>query len=376
MNAKKLSVILFFVLLFLLPILTFVLPKKTFSESENRVLTTMPAPTLDNITDKKFMNGFEGYFSDHFVLRDQWIAAKTQVELAAGKKEIGGVFLTKDRMMEDVSKPDQTLVDKNLAAIKTYADRHSSVSVMLAPTSAEIYKDELPPNAPVLDQSAWIASAYEKLGANAHPIDAVSALHKAKNKEIYYRTDHHWTSLGAFTAYQASGDVLGFTPLSASAFEVERASDQFLGTIYSKTLYNGIGKDSIDLYHYQDDNAVSEVVVNAGSKKSSYQSIYFRDFLDKKDKYSVFLGSNQPVVTVKTGNKNGKKLLIFKDSYAHCYAQFLIPHYEEIALVDLRYVSGSYEKYLESSDYDQTLFLYNVSTFTTDNSIQKLALAQ
>ena len=267
MNAKKLSVILFFVLLFLLPILTFVLPKKTFSESENRVLTTMPAPTLDNITDKKFMNGFEGYFSDHFVLRDQWIAAKTQVELAAGKKEIGGVFLTKDRMMEDVSKPDQTLVDKNLAAIKTYADRHSSVSVLLAPTSAEIYKDELPPNAPVLDQSAWIASAYEKLGANAHPIDAVSALHKAKNKEIYYRTDHHWTSLGAFTAYQASGDVLGFTPLSASAFEVERASDQFLGTLYSKTLYNGIGKDSIDLYHYQDDNAVSEVVVNAGSKK-------------------------------------------------------------------------------------------------------------
>ena len=376
MNAKKLSVILFFVLLFLLPILTFVLPKKTFSESENRVLTTMPAPTLDNITDKKFMNGFEGYFSDHFVLRDQWIAAKTQVELAAGKKEIGGVFLTKDRMMEDVSKPDQTLVDKNLAAIKTYADRHSSVSVLLAPTSAEIYKDELPPNAPVLDQSAWIASAYEKLGANAHPIDAVSALHKAKNKEIYYRTYHHWTSLGAFTAYQASGDVLGFTPLSASAFEVERASDQFLGTLYSKTLYNGIGKDSIDLYHYQDDNAVSEVVVNAGSKKSSYQSIYFRDFLDKKDKYSVFLGSNQPVVTVKTGNKNGKKLLIFKDSYAHCYAQFLIPHYEEIALVDLRYINGSYEKYLESSDYDQTLFLYNVSTFTTDNSIQKLALAQ
>lgn len=378
MNPKKLSVILFFVLLFALPIITFALPKKEFSESENRVLATMPKLTGETLADKSFMSGFDSYFADHFVFRDQWISAKTRIELLSGKREIGGVFISKNRMLEDVQEPDEALVDKNLSAIKEYAasQEAGTTSVLLAPTAADIYKEDLPSNAPVMDQSRFIQNSYDKLGSGVTCIDAAGALRKAKGSDIFYRTDHHWTSLGAFTAYQASASALQISPLSREDFTVEDASNEFLGTLYSKTLYNGIPSDTIQLYHYQDDSAVNEVVVNTGSAKESYDSMYFRDFLEQKDKYSVFLGQNQPVVTIKTNNPNGKKLLVFKDSYAHCYAQFLIPHYSEIALVDMRYMSGSYKNYLESSDYDQTLFLYNVSTFTTDNSVQKLSLAK
>ena len=163
-------------------------------------------------------------------------------------------------------------------------------------------------------------------------------------------------------------------PDRPGAYDIEHAASGFIGTFYSKVLYDGIEPDNMDYYHLVNGSKVQEVVVTSeyGKEPVSYDSMYFRDYLGVKDKYSSFLGTNQPIVTIKT-DSDGGKLLIFKDSYAHCYAPFLTENYSEITLLDMRYIKMSYREIVNVEDYDQVLFLYNASSFASDTDLRQLA---
>lgn len=375
--SKKISAIAFFVILVILPLLTFILPKKDFSEAENKKLAEFPKVSVDNIMDKKFMDGFDRFVSDHFVFREDWIKAKTTMELATGQKEINSVFPLDSMIVENIGKKDNDIYKKNYKVINDYAKKYGeqmSVNVMLIPTASEIYKDQLPKYAPVMDQTKYISQFYSKLqGVNT--IDVIPTLTANRDSYIYYRTDHHWTSYGAYLGYTALGKSLGYKPLTHNMFNIELGSNKFLGTLYSKVLVGEDLKDSIDLYHYSEGSPVEAVVVDEGVKTTSYDSIFFKENLGTKDKYSVFLGKNQPIVTIKTKVKNGQKLLMFKDSYSHTLMQFLPLHYEEITLVDLRYISADIRKYIDIENYTSTLFIYNMAAFVQDKSLNTLRLS-
>jgi hypothetical protein len=190
---------------------------------------------------------------------------------------------------------------------------------------------------------------------------------------IYYRTDHHWTTYGAYLAYAAASGQMGYAAPDISSYNVEHASSEFKGTFYSKALYNNIPDDTIDFYFNAEDEAAVTVEITSafGEEPAVYDSMYFRDYLNVKDKYSSFLGTNTPIVKIKSDNDGGK-LLIIKDSYAHCYAPFLTENYSEITLLDMRYIQISYKSVIDMSDYDQVLFLYNVSSFASDTDLKKL----
>ncbi len=377
---KKLNVvnlitcIAFFGILIAFPIITIFTPKENFSDIENRTLQSMPKASVKTIYDRSYMNKLETYISDHFAGRTDWIKAKTAVETLAGKYERNGIYILNDRLVEKINEPDYTLIDKSVEAINKFsADNSLPVYFMLVPTSAEIYRDEIPESAPNVNQKEFINYVYGGLSKNISTIDAYSAMQSEKFEYIYYRTDHHWTTKGAYYAYEAAGKKMGYLPVPMEMYDVEHASDAFQGTFYSKALYDGVEKDMLDIYHYSKGNAVTEVLVTSeyGKDPASYDSMYFREFLDVKDKYSTFLGTNQPLITIKT-NSDGGKLLIFKDSYAHCYVPFLTQHYSEITLVDMRYIQMSYRNVVNPEDYDQVMFLYNASSFMTDINIRKL----
>ena len=377
---KKLNVvnlitcIAFFGILIAFPIITIFTPKENFSDIENRTLQSMPKASVKTIYDRSYMNKLETYISDHFAGRTDWIKAKTAVETFAGKYERNGIYILNDRLVEKINEPDYTLIDKSVEAINKFsADNSLPVYFMLVPTSAEIYRDEIPESAPNVNQKEFINYVYGGLSKNISTIDAYSAMQSEKFEYIYYRTDHHWTTKGAYYAYEAAGKKMGYLPVPMEMYDVEHASDAFQGTFYSKALYDGVEKDMLDIYHYSKGNAVTEVLVTSeyGKDPASYDSMYFREFLDVKDKYSTFLGTNQPLITIKT-NSDGGKLLIFKDSYAHCYVPFLTQHYSEITLVDMRYIQMSYKNVVNPEDYDQVMFLYNASSFMTDINIRKL----
>lgn len=372
MKSNKLTtnIAIFAVLLIVLPALTLFLPKKTFSENENRYLQEFPVPTLKTLEDKSFMSAFEKFFSDHFVLREKWIQLKNQMEIITNKKEINGVYLTEKRLIEH-QELNEDIIKQNTEAINSFAEKYKKPTfLMIVPTAESIYTDQLPLMAPYFDQKKVIDSIYTASNKNLTCIDVFTPLLSAKNQYIYYNTDHHWTSLGAYLGYFSSAKPLGFAHNEIDKFNVEHASHDFKGTLYSKTLYEKSTPDTIDLYHLSTGEPQVTVTVNSGQKSSEHQSIFFRNYLDKKDKYNTFLGQNEPCVSVKTDVTNQKKLLIIKDSYAHSMVQFYMYHYSEITLVDLRYVN-KLSNYVSVDDYDQIMFVYNFASVNTDTSIGK-----
>lgn len=372
MKSNKLTanIAIFAVLLIVLPALTLFLPKKTFSENENRYLQEFPVPTLKTLEDKSFMSAFEKFFSDHFVLREKWIQLKNQMEIITNKKEINGVYLTEKRLIEH-QELNEDIIKQNTEAINSFAEKYKKPTfLMIVPTAESIYTDQLPLMAPYFDQKKVIDSIYTASNKNLTCIDVFTPLLSAKNQYIYYNTDHHWTSLGAYLGYFSSAKPLGFAHNEIDKFNVEHASHDFKGTLYSKTLYEKCTPDTIDLYHLSTGEPQVTVTVNSGQKSSEHQSIFFRNYLDKKDKYNTFLGQNEPCVSVKTNVANQKKLLIIKDSYAHSMVQFYMYHYSEITLVDLRYVN-KLSNYVSVDDYDQIMFVYNFASVNTDTSIGK-----
>lgn len=163
---------------------------------------------------------------------------------------------------------------------------------------------------------------------------------------------------------------MGYTPLALQRFNVEHAADGFNGTLYSMSGYRGIKPDVIDYYHLKSQDNLKRLVIGGGSGGQSFGSIYFRDWLSKKDKYSSFFNGNKPLETVYSKAEGGRKLLVFKDSYAHSLVPFLMNHYSEITMIDLRYLSRQVNEVVDVKSYDQILFIYNADTFNTDKSIQ------
>lgn len=373
---KKISFAVFMILLVLLPIITVILPKKGFSETENRYLEEFPEFSLNSVFSRAYMKNLEDYITDHFVGRTSWISAKTKITLLSGKSESNGVYILKDRLVAKHDPVNEAEVEKSIAAINHFAEKNAIPTyVMIVPTATEIYGDELPANAPEYSEKKFIENqVYNKLNEKITPLDVYSAMYLNRSDYIYYRNDHHWTSLGAYNAYAAAIRMLGFSPVPWNRFDIEHVSNNFRSSLYSKCLYDGVPADTIDLYTNSSGPAVTSVEINDGHETKIYQDMYFREYLDHTAKYSVFLGTNQPIVTIKTNSEKGGKLLVFKDSFAHSIAPFLAQHYSEITLVDTRYVNDAYENFLDVEKYNQVLFLYNCATFSTETSIKKLDL--
>lgn len=378
---KVIMVVLFAVFLAGMPIFTliFLSPEaKPFSENENRYLKEFPEYSFKNYKDESFMTGFDDWISDRFFGRESWISLKNSADRLMGKTENNGVFITHNMMMQKWDSYDETVYERNLNAVNGFIEKHPEIPTyfMLVPNAQEIYSENVPKYAQIGDQKEFIDNFYSSLKNAAGTIDVHSALSANKDSYIYYRTDHHWTSYGAYLAYIAAGDVLGYQGIPLEDFSIEHASDKFKGTLFSKTLDTSVTLDTMDYYTLKENEpAVKVSVYNDFDTKNmtviykDYDSMYFREFLDVKDKYSSFLGQNSPIVTVENENaKSDKSLLIIKDSYAHCAVPFLSKEYKKVTMLDLRYIQTDFQIMVSLEDYDQLLFLYNVITFSEDES--------
>ncbi|MEY8304404.1 DHHW family protein [Anaerosalibacter bizertensis] len=191
-----------------------------------------------------------------------------------------------------------------------------------------------------------------------------------RRMSIYYKTDHHWTSKGAFYAYKRLGESMGFYPHGNDYFDIKEVTDSFYGSLYSKGRFRNIKGDSIELYiPKKSENCTVEYY----DEKKISNSLYNMESLKEKDKYTVFLNGNHSLLKINTDISNSKKLLIIKDSYANSLVPFLTGHYNEIYMIDLRYFNEDLSKFIKENNIDDTLILYNVKTFFEDNSIEKIS---
>ena len=188
----------FFCLLLALSALAGLMPDRYYSEREKRTLTQKPQFTMADFLSSKFGDELESYLTDQVPLRDGWVTMKTYLELAVGKRESGGVYLCKDRyLMDKLTSYSKKQLTANAAALadlqKKLAEEGIAMKTILVPMAAQVLTDKLPAYAPVADYAAILQVLTD---AGVDWADVFSALAAHSGENIYYRTDHHWTSLG------------------------------------------------------------------------------------------------------------------------------------------------------------------------------------
>ncbi len=365
--------ILFAVLLLTFSVVNLAIPQKSFSENENRTLMQFPDLNGEDILSGIFMRDFESYASDQFLGRDFFITTKAMLERMAGKKENNGVYFGKeDYLIQKMSAWTGEQLAVNLSALKKLVGTGKyQVQLALVPTAYEIYREKLPAYAYEPQQKEILALVREQLaGSGVKLIDPASSLEEKKAEYLYYRTDHHQTAYGGFYIYRKIARSFGIEPYALEDFAVQEVSDAFYGTTWSEATLPGITADSI--YLFEAKKPISFVTEFVGEDKK-LEGLYDLSALTKKDKYAVYLGGNHAITKITSEVKNGKKLAVFKDSYAHNIVPFLAHHYEEIHMIDPRYYSLDALSYLAEQGISDILVLYSTANFAADTNVFKIS---
>ena len=355
------AIILFFSISFI------IIEKEDFSENENRYLEAFPELTFDKLKEGVFTKELEDYFADHFPLRDQFMNLRTSFELFIGKTEINQVYIGEDGYLIEVYQ-EPTNNDKIIKQINRLVESVNDADVifMLVPTAITIYEDKLPAYVSSGKQLETLNEIYGGLSCNT--IDVTEALINQKNTyPLFYRLDHHWTTYGAYVAYQEFAYNQGFTPLGLDEFQIETVTDDFKGTIYSKVHDYSKNGDEIDLA-FRGSQSLS---VNYVDIKKRTDTLYNYDYLNKKDMYSIFLDNIHSLVEITNESiDTNDELIVIKDSYGNSMIPFLTNHYKKIYVIDPRYYKESVSELANKNlNIKNILILYNLNTIDTDLGI-------
>ncbi len=352
-----------------------VTPDKAFSEEENRVLQTLPRFSVESLTSGKFTKDIASYCTDQMPLRNAFVGTKAVAETVFTKRENNGVLLGKNGYI--IAKTDYTsypVMDKNISAINTFAASPDfDVTVAIAGRSQDVLFRYMPDIYPAREVSD---AAFARLNENltVPQIDILTPLreHAAAGEYVYYRTDHHWTTLGAYYAYVEIISSYGIEPYPFEHFTREIVSEKFYGTTWSKAGMKWISPDQMEFFRFDgDENFVCEIV-DSGEVLDGF---YDRSYLDKKDKYSAFIGGNNGRVKiyVEGSQKERETLVLIKDSFGHSLAPFLAMHFD-LDVIDLRYYKLPVTDVIREAGADKVLIIYNMDSLVSASNLTMLTI--
>lgn len=383
MKIKRAVVCLLCIGILSLSICLLVSPKKEFSENENRYLSKFPSFSTKALLDGDYTDSLGDWLADHFPQRDFFVGLKSGVEIAGGRKEINNVYIAQDDyLIEAYAKPQNTarITDTFVRFYEKIDTAHIDVHLMLVPTAVTIYNDKLPTYAPdrqmpshsnlrtsLSDQTTTASAIYDASGIPA--VDCTDWLFDGGSEgQLYYRTDHHWSTLGAYYGYLAYCDAKKMTPVSLDTLTKETVTEEFAGTLYSKVNDYSHPKDAITIYT----NPADDLTVTYADTGEVTDSLYNLDYVNEKDKYSLFLNNIHPLVEIENSTAATQdELLLIKDSYANSMVPFLAHHYSKIYVLDTRYYRDGPSAFLaEHKGITDVLLLYNMNTLDNDTGIR------
>lgn len=341
---------------------------RVYSQMENRILAGKPDFTKNTFLSGEFSADYEEYVTDQFIGRDKWVEIKTRMDITFQKKDINGVYLGKDGYLIEQHKPEDYSRQQEVkkAVLLQNLVEEWDARVMLVPTADNILTDKLPDNASYYDETGLLKQVRELVGERNY-VDVYSILEEHKNEEIYYRTDHHWTTLGAYYGYQAWAESVNHYIYPYETENMTIVSDDFQGSLHSKVPVIDT-RDQILYFPETADRKVSVIYDN----HTVTDSLYEERRLDTKNQYGFFLDDNHAFVEIQTSYYNGKTLFLIKDSYANSMIPLLMPYYQTIYVVDLRYYNGKLSDLMtscrpEKPGYEMdVLILYNCVHFMED----------
>ncbi len=371
MKIKRVVVIIVCAIIVSLSLGTIFSKTKDYSENENRHLAKFPEFSVDKFLNGEYKDGMESYFYDQFPFRDGFMSLYANIMKLEGFHRINSVYLSKDEYLIEQVKEYENLekITDKINLLDTKVD--AKISLMLVPTSSEINFDKLPSNAITVSQRDAIKDIVNKLNENIRTIDVVDTLMENKDKyQLYYKTDHHWTTYGAYLAYVKYCEDSGLIANDISKYEVKEISHSFYGTVYSKVNDTSVSPDNMVALNKKSDLTVTY-------QTGITNSLYNESYLSTKDKYSYFLNSINDIVTIvnneitedENSQYHGKVLVVVKDSYANCFIPFLTDYYEKIVVLDTRYYMYGVSTIAQNVNATDILILYNMGTIDTDTGI-------
>lgn len=339
------------------------LPKEDFSEKEKRALRSFPEASMQDILDGDFEKGIETWMSDHVPGRDLLVWMNAYYEYFSGRNGLSGVInLGDDRLIAAAEKLDEQNVRNKCERINEFAETANvPVDVMLVPTSGYIYENELPLHAPYCDGE--LAALMKEQLRSARFIWPAERFQELKDVQIYYNTDHHATSRGAYELCSLYTEAVGSALPEMDSYEIE-TFEGFYGSMYAKAGFWEVEPDDVELWH---SGTLGDINVSFDDRESS-GSLFFPEHLSEMDKYPVFLDGNHGFVVIETDHEERENLLIIRDSFGHCFAPFAADAFNDIVLVDLRYYRKPVSDLIAEMDIDRVLVLYGVDTFLTDTN--------
>lgn len=408
---QVINVSIFCGLLLLGGIISLAMKKEAVSETENRKLTAFPVYADSTFWSGDYFRQIEMYYADNFPFRNQWINVSTSFRNKLGfqSSEIKMYDQVNDAeanektdTTKDVSTsgplPDDGAVGEVKKRVfvfkkrafemfgggeamgRSYANVINTYNRLLSP-GIQVYNLIIPvalefeitekyaklqkPNRPAIE------NIYNTLDSNVKKVWAIDEIRKHRSEYIYFSTDHHWTSLGAYYAYRAFCATAGLTPVSLDTVP-SKVKPAFLGSLYRLTRDPSLqnNPDSVRYYLFRD--SVNFYVGSSNNIKYWAKSKMYGEGASGANSYSVFLQGDLPIVKMETQHKNGRKIAIVKESYGNAFAPFLINNYEKVIVVDQRYYTGDFTGMLKSEGINELLFINNIFAAHTPFHIEKI----
>ncbi len=346
----------------------FILPKG-FSSLENRVLTTTIKWDKDMLKSGVLAERVENYVQDQFPLRDIFVNLKSDTALLLGRKENNGVYMGKDGYLFGKQSSQSDIFFDNLEAIKILSKRsNGNLTIFGVPASGLIYEDKLPNALDAKEQRETLEEFKKTVQGIGSYIDLFDLFQSHKEETIYFKTDHHWTPYGAYLAYEALMEELSLSKVMLEDLQMKTVNG-FYGTYYSRFRGDFIKSEPFTYYRFDDGNLKIEYI-GVENKKGN---LFFEEYLEERDKYKMFLGGNDPLVTIKNDEApHEEKVLILKDSYANAMTPYLVNTFQEVHLLDLRYYNLSLKDYIEKEDFDRVILLYGMDSYLEQRQLRNL----
>ena len=396
--------------------------RPTTSALEMRNLTQFPAFTMQSFLDGSFFTKVSLWYSDTYPLREPMVAADRRIDMLFGistetamvggnvkvdeiPDETSGDNTVPVEVLPPAEAPDEKVVaediqgnimsgvyikngagysiyyfsknaaDTYIAAMNKAAERldgKAKVYSIMAPANSITLPDEEAAQVGGSDQQQALDYLSTRFDSRVTPVDLIEIIKNHRNEYLYFKTDHHWTQLGAYYAYVAFCEKKGVTPIELSSMEKVNLGE-FVGTYYGTIESKGFTtKDTIDAYIPSSTNEMDYVSLYGVETKGSIIDLQARDW-DPSFKYSAFAAGDQPLEVIHNPKvQDGSSCLIVKDSYGCAFVPNLVDQYETIHVIDFRSTDKNICDYVLENEIKEVLFMTGMKIGLTDTVAQTL----
>lgn len=386
-------------------------PKLATSDEEKRKLAQFPQFSSDSLFFGHFIDSIDLYVADHFPMRNDWVDFATNLKGYRGiKNEEIAFYDASDIKKNDPDgpiKPNDSITDStgnavadttagppgeevnnlfivegrameifggNCRMAESYAKTINKYQTALAGKGVQIYDIAVPSSIEYFAPNQYkkqystekknIDCVYGALDPAIKGVDAHGAIAAHTGENIYFRTDHHWTGLGAYYAYTAYCSSAGLTPLQLTQME-HKQKPGYLGSLYYLTRDSRLKETPDTVDYWKIPGTYKSTCYNKGDLTKGFKGSIYAEGASGANGYGVFLGGDWPMMKIESEVKNGKKAILVKNSYGNPFGTYLPYHYETVYVIDYRYYTGSLLELIEKEKITDLIFLNGVFSINT-----------